>query len=80
MLCPFPEQENIAEVAIEDHVRAPSGLPGYDATPEHREFSKKAGFVMICALQRVPDGTIFRAFSPRMENLEGKDDDSITAI
>jgi len=60
MLCPFLEQGNIAEVAIEDHVWAPSRLPGYDVTPKHREFSKKVGFVMICALQKVPDGTIFR--------------------
>jgi len=65
MLYPFPEQGNIAEIAIEDHVRTPSGLPEYDATPEHREFSKKAGFIMICALQKVPDGIIFRTLFHR---------------
>ena len=68
MLCPFPEQRNIAEVAIEDHVRALSGLSGYDAMPEYRKFSKKVGFVMICALQKVPDRTIFRT----LFHLDGK--------
>jgi len=61
MLCPFSEQRNVAEVAIEDRVRAPSGLPGYDAMLEHRKFSKKSRFVMICALQKVPERIIFRA-------------------
>jgi len=61
MLSAFLEQRNIAEVAIEDRVRAPSGLPGYDATSEHMEFSKNVGFIMMCVLQKLPDRTIFRA-------------------
>ena len=55
MLCLFPVLGNVAEVAIEKHVGAPSGLPGYNTTPEHREFSEKAGLVIICALQEAPN-------------------------
>jgi len=55
MLWLFPLQGNAVEVAIAKHVWAPSGLPGYNTVLEHREFSEKAGLVIICALQEAPN-------------------------
>jgi len=52
MLCPFPVQGNVAEVAIEKHVRPQSRLPGCNTAPEHREFSEKAELVAIICSAR----------------------------
>jgi len=70
----------LAEITIKKHVQALSRLPGYNAMPNHREFSEKARFVIICALQKVPDGTIFCTLFHPDGKFGRKDNDTITDV